>query len=112
MLKYQVYDFAEIIKNKNLDFVIPEQWKAFDCVFCYNVSYHQIDEVDSELSYNIIDSYNLGLLDTKSEIYSEVIIKRNVGEPRLSLHDLLSICIEFLKDSSNIKYKSSNRGNS
>ena len=109
LLKYQVYDFAEIIKNKNLDFVIPEQWKAFDCVFCYNVSYHQIDEVDSELSYNIIDSYNLGLLDTKSEIYSEVIIKRNVGEPRLSLHDLLSICIEFLKDSSNIKYKSSNR---
>ena len=111
MIKYQVYDFAEIIKNKNIDFVIPEQWKVFDCVFCYNVSYHQIDEVDSELSYNVIDSYNLGLLDTKSGIYSEMIIKRNIGEPRLSLDDLLSICIEFLKDSSNIKYKSCNRLN-
>ena len=109
MIKYQVYDFAEIIKNKNIDFVIPEQWKVFDCVFCYNVSYHQIDVVDSELSYNVIDSYNLGLLDAKSGIYSEMIIKRNIGEPRLSLDDLLSICIEFLKNSSNIKYKSSNR---
>ena len=104
MLYYNNVENAEILKNIIVDFDIPEQWKIFDCVFTFSVCYHQSTKEYNKFDYNIVESYNLGLLNVNNGVYSEIIIKREEGEPRLCAKELLTIIVDFLKSSGNLKY--------
>ena len=80
MLYYNNVENAEILKNIIVDFDIPEQWKIFDCVFTFSVCYHQSTKEYNKFDYNIVESYNLGLLNVNNGVYSEIIIKREEGD--------------------------------
>ena len=108
MSYYRSVENPEILKNIIVDFDIPEQWKIFDCVFTFSVCYKQTTEENPKLKHNIVLSYNLGLLNVNNGVYSEIIIKRENSEPRLCIKELLSIVIDFLKTSGNLKYNSRN----